>query len=133
MHIYQIYSYTDQVETDLSPNSTRLLDKDPEARFILNLVACARQVPPRALLSRARGDGNICLARQMAMYLINVVLRRSLTYTGELFDRDRRTVSHACARIEELRERQQFERVMCCFERTLLLAIDEFSLESGWN
>lgn len=123
MHFYQIYQHTFHVETDLNPASTRLLADDLEAQFVLNLVACARQVSSRALLSKARGDGNICLARQTAMYLINVILGRSLTYTGDLFGRDRRTVAHACARIEEMRERMPFDRVINCFEKTVLLAM----------
>lgn len=125
MHIYQIYTQTRLVETDLTEHSIELLRRDPEAQFVLNLVASARQADPYALLAKTRGDGNVCLARQMAMYLTNVVLRRSLTYTGELFNRDRRTVAHACARIEDLRDRAQFERVLSCFERTVILAMED--------
>lgn len=124
MHIYQIFCFNVRVETDLNPTILKLLKKDCEAQIVLNLVASARQVQINKLLGPARGDLNICLARQMAMYLINVVLPRSLTYTGELFARDRRTVSHACGRIEDLREQQKFERAMSCLERTLLIALN---------
>lgn len=128
MFIYRICTHNNQVETNLSTTTMRLLDQDLEAQFILNLVACARQVHPFELLGKPRGDGNVCLSRQMAMYLTNVVLRRSLTYTGALFNRDRRTVSHACGRIEDLREQPQFERVLSCFERTVVLAIQDLKL-----
>lgn len=124
MHIYQIYSFNMRVETDLNPTTLELLKKDFEAQFVLNLVASARQVHISELLGPARGDFNICLARQMAMYLTNVVLPRSLTYTGALFARDRRTVSYACGRIEDLREQKKFERAMNCLERTLLIALN---------
>lgn len=125
MFIYRICTHKNQVETNLNVISMQLLDQDLEAQFILNLVACARQVHPYELLGKPRGDFNVCLSRQMAMYLTNVVLRRSLTYTGELFNRDRRTVSHACGRIEDLRERPQFDHVLSCIERTAVLAIKD--------
>ncbi len=125
MHIYQIYTYKTRVETNLNVDSIQLLESDPEAQFVLNLVASARQVHPFALLSKKRGDERVCLSRQIAMYLTNVILRRSLTYTGVLFDRDRRTVAYACGRIEDLRERPHFDRVLSCFERTLILASED--------
>ena len=51
-----------------------------------------------------RGSGNASHTRQMAMYLCYVLLRRTQEQLGELFGRDRRTVSHACSQIELQRE-----------------------------
>jgi chromosomal replication initiation ATPase DnaA len=43
------------------------------------------------------------------MYLMHVALGRSLTDVGRMFGRDRTTVSHACARIEDMRELPRFD------------------------
>jgi chromosomal replication initiation ATPase DnaA len=51
-------------------------------------------------------------ARQVAMYLAAVGLRRSLRETGRGFGRDHKAIAHACRRIEEAREDPAFDRTV---------------------
>lgn len=53
------------------------------------------------------------------MYLSHVVLGRSLVEIGEIFGRDRTTVSYACALIEDMRDDPQFDDEVCGLERRI--------------
>ena len=50
------------------------------------------------------------------MYLSHVACGQSLTDVGRIFARDRTTVAHACARIEDLRDDRRFDRVLDLLE-----------------
>ena len=64
-------------------------------------------------LSRpSRGKAPIALARQTAMYLAHVSCGMSLTDVGHVFARDRTTVAHACAVIEDRRDDPVFDRAL---------------------
>jgi len=82
---------------------------DRAGRRVLDLVAAARGVDPAALLRTSRGKAPVALSRQIAMYLMHVVLSRTLIETGRFFGRDRTTVAHACALVEDKREDQRFD------------------------
>lgn len=77
---------------------------DGACRFIERLVAAALGVDPVAIRSRSRGRAAVARARQTAMYLAHVSLGLSLSQVGEHFSRDRTTVAHACARVEDSRD-----------------------------
>jgi hypothetical protein len=64
----------------------------------------------------SRGKAKVALARQVAMYLAHVACRLSLTDTGKLFGRDRTTVAHACAVIEDRRDDPLFDRALDLLE-----------------
>jgi chromosomal replication initiation ATPase DnaA len=66
-----------------------------------------------------RGRARVALARQVAMYLAHVRCGLSLTEAGELFDRDRTTVAHACHIVEARREDPGFDRAIALLERTI--------------
>jgi hypothetical protein len=67
----------------------------------------------RADLSRAsRGKAPVALARQAAMYLAHVSCGLTLTDVGQIFARDRTTVAHACAVIEDRRDDPVFDRAL---------------------
>ncbi len=55
-------------------------------------------------------------ARQLAMYLMHVCLGRSLGEVGRFFGRDRSTVAHACALVEDLREGPEFDMMVSGLE-----------------
>ena len=59
-----------------------------------------------------RGKAPIALARQVAMYLAHVSCGLSLTDVGHIFARDRTTVAHACAVIEDRRDDAVFDRAL---------------------
>lgn len=60
----------------------------------------------------SRGVARTAHARQVAMYLAHVACRLSLTDVGRMFGRDRTTVAHACAVIEDARDDPVFDRVL---------------------
>lgn len=74
-------------------------------------------VPVPALRSPTRGRAHVALARQTAMYLAHVVCGLSLTEVGRIFERDRTTVSHACALIEDRRDDLLFDQLLELLER----------------
>ena len=80
------------------------LRRDAVAYALVERIVRLRRVPLGEVLQGTRGIGNAALTRQMAMYLVHVVLSRPQDVVGLLFDRERTTVSHACAAIEALRE-----------------------------
>jgi chromosomal replication initiation ATPase DnaA len=93
--------------------------RDSAAAAVLQLVSRQRAVPPPLLLHRSRGDAPVAAARQLAMYLTHVVLRRSYAEIGSFFGRDRTTVAYACARIEDLRELPEIEAEVARLEEEL--------------
>ena len=50
------------------------------------------------------------------MYLAHVVGRIEYAEVGRLFCRDRTTVKHACAAVEDLRDNAKFDRTMDLLE-----------------
>jgi chromosomal replication initiation ATPase DnaA len=69
-------------------------------------------VPHGDLSSASRGKARTALARQAAMYLAHVSCGLSLTDVGLVFARDRTTVAHACAVIEDRRDDAAFDRAL---------------------
>lgn len=98
----------------------RRIRQDPGLRHLLRLIRKERGVGRRQLLATRRGIADVALARQLGMYLMNVTLSRSYTDIGMLFGRDRTTVTHACARIEDLRDDPDFDAEVDRLERALL-------------
>ena len=93
------------------------LRQDPLAQALITRLARKHRVSLTDLMQQGRGSGNASHTRQMAMYLCYVLLRRTQEQLAELFDRDRKTVSHACAQIELLRERDgALDRELLAFE-----------------
>lgn len=82
------------------------LRRDAVAYALVERIVRLRRVSLGAVLQGNRGDGNAALTRQMAMYLLHVLLSRRQDEVGLLFDRERSTVSHACAAMEALREEE---------------------------
>lgn len=96
------------------PLAAPVLEFEPRRRdlagwCLLRFVAAARGVPTRQLLSPSRGEADVAQARQLAMYLMHVVLGRIYLDVGRFFGRDRTTVSYACALIEDLRDDPEFD------------------------
>lgn len=84
--------------------------------LIEDIVAGVFEVAPEQLRQPTRGRARIALARQVAMYIAHVAYARSLTEVGELFDRDRTTVAHACAVVEQRREDAAFDEAVVLLE-----------------
>jgi chromosomal replication initiation ATPase DnaA len=79
-------------------------------------AASAFEIGEREVASATRGSSQAALARQVAMYLAHVGCGLSLTEVGRLFGRDRTTVAHACAVVEDRRDEPSFDRAMSALE-----------------
>jgi chromosomal replication initiation ATPase DnaA len=83
-------------------------------------VALVFGVRHESLRASTRGKADVARARQVAMYLCHTTLGFSLTTVGDLFDRDRTTVSHACRVVEDLRDVSDFDARLSYLEHTVL-------------
>ncbi len=84
-------------------------------RFTQPIGAAVAQVfgvDAAAIDAETRGRAEVALARQVAMYLAHVACGMSLTDVGRMFSRDRTTVAHACAVIEDRRDDKVFDRAI---------------------
>ncbi len=89
------------------------------AARVIALVAAERGVPPVRLLEQQRGMARVAEARQLAMYLMHVVDGCLYAEIGGVFGRDRTTVAHACAAVEERREVLRYDEAVSRLERVL--------------
>ena len=90
------------------------------ARLAEVAVAAITQVPAATLRAPRRGRRPIALARQTAMYLAHVAFGLTFTRVGICFGRDRTTVRHACALIEDRRDDPVLEFALSALEVGLL-------------
>ena len=93
---------------------------DADAERVLELVSARRGVPAVLLLHRSRCRAPVAHARQLAMYLMHTLLGRKMADVGRVFGRDRTTVSHACALIEDQRDDCTFDAEVLVLEEALL-------------
>ncbi len=103
-----------------APGVGRMLQETAAARLAEVAVAACRRVPPRRLRAARRGRRPISQARQTAMYLAHVAFGMTLTRVGICFGRDRTTVRHACARLEDSRDDPRREFGLGALETALL-------------
>jgi chromosomal replication initiation ATPase DnaA len=101
------------------------------ARLAEVTVAAVTQVPTAKLRSPRRGRRPIALARQTAMYLAHVVFGLTLTRVGICFGRDRTTVRHACALIEDRRDDPALEFALSALEAGLRALTGSLSAAAG--
>lgn len=87
-------------------------------------VAAIFDVKLSQLRATTRGSPRVAFARQVAMYLAHVVLGLSLTEVGSLFARDRTTVAHACAAIEDMRDDPTLDAQLDHLERAICSLVD---------
>lgn len=91
---------------------SRSADGIPFTQPIGVAVAQVFGVDAAAIDAETRGRAEVALARQVAMYLAHVACGMSLTDVGRMFSRDRTTVAHACAVIEDRRDDKVFDRAI---------------------
>ncbi|PWB81874.1 MAG: chromosomal replication initiator DnaA [Methylocystaceae bacterium] len=90
--------------------------------FLLCLaaVSAASGVSPADIRSPRRGRAPVARARHLAIYLQHVVFGASLSCCGKSFARDRTSVRHACAKIEDERDEPAFDCAVARLEDALL-------------
>ena len=76
-------------------------------------------VPMDALTASAIGDSQAIRARQVAMYLSQMVLQLGPREVPRAFHRTHPGVLHACRRVEEAREDPGFDRTVELLETVL--------------
>ena len=93
------------------------------ARLAEVAIVAAIRIPLAGLRAESRGRKSVALARQTAMYLAHVAFGLSLTRVGICFGRDRTTVRHACALIEDRRDDPALEFGLAALEAALLVSM----------
>ena len=94
-------------------------------------VALAFDIPLSGFHARTRCSAQVALARQIAMYLAHTIFSLLLTEIGLHFHRDRTTVSHACAMVEDKRDEFEFDVLLCQLESLLIEARNAMALSLG--
>lgn len=102
------------------------------ARLIEAAASAATGVPAAQLRDRLRGSHPVAHARQTAMYLAHVVFGLSFTRVGICFGRDRTTVRHACALIENRRDDPGQDLALSALEAGLL-ALTRSLIAANWR
>lgn len=97
----------------------RLRGTDRTAARLVALVAESRGVPAILLLHPSRCEAAVAAARQLAMYLMHVSLRRNYADVGAYFGRDRTTVAYACSHVEDRRDEPAFDAEVTRLEEQL--------------
>lgn len=107
-------TYDDYWEAMPDPRRDRLA-----AAFVTSLVAMATGVPAREIAAPTRARAPAARARQIAMYLAHVCYAWPMARVAAAFGRDRTTASHACHRIEDLRDDPAFDAQLTSLEACL--------------
>ena len=87
------------------------------------MAAKAYEVPLEEVAAATRRNPRAAFARQVAMYLAHVVFGMKMSEIACEFGRDRTTASHACHRIEDLRDDPDLDRLLGWLEAQLREAV----------
>ncbi len=103
---------TEKVECSTAVRAVFSADQigDKKASVLVRMVARSHGVTAKELFNHSRSTAPIAATRQLAMYLMHVLLSRSLTEVGRFFHRDRTTVSYACRTVEDMRDLADFDK-----------------------
>jgi len=89
----------------------------------IDIAAALFNVPSKELRRPGRSAGPISRVRQVAMYVAHVGLSLKMNDVGLGFGRDRTTVLHACHLVEDLRDDEEFDRIVQMTERVVRAAL----------
>lgn len=101
------------------PRKSRVIENALSERLSEAVVAAWFCVPLAGLRGASRSIRPVAKARQAGMYLIHVVFSANLTRAGRAFGRDRTTARHACALVEEWRDRPSLDIALDRLEPSL--------------
>lgn len=93
-------------------------------RVAAAVVAAGCGVEADLLFAHGRCAAPVAAARQLAMYLVHVALGMPQAEVALAFGRDRSTVAHACRRVEDLRDRADFDARVSRMEASLRWALE---------
>lgn len=97
---------------------------------LVEAAVCGAMGLSAGALRTGRGQRRVAFARQLAMYLTHVGFGLTLTQVGACFERDRTTVRHACALVEDRRDQPAFDLAVSALETGL--AHFAFGLQLGF-
>ncbi len=107
-------------------------DKKPiDAMIIVNMVSKLTNVARADFFHNSRCKAHIAEARQLAMYLLHITSGRSMSEVGRFFGRDRTTVSHACAKIEDRRDNMEFDELVTQLEDEIFAIMEQNNANLG--
>ena len=69
-----------------------------------------------------RSTAEVVRVRQIAMYVAHVALGITMKDVGRGFGRDRTTVAYACHTVEDLRDNEEYDRLVAMTEKVALAA-----------
>nr|WP_245447502.1 helix-turn-helix domain-containing protein [Nitratireductor sp. OM-1] len=84
---------------------------------VIDILAALFNVSGRELREARRSSTSVTRVRQIGMYVAHVVLGLNMTEVGRGFGRDRTTVQYACHLIEDMRDDEEFDRIVLMTER----------------
>lgn len=88
-------------------------------QWLIWAVAAEFSVSRDDLLSQSRGTQEASRARGIIMYILHTVMEYSMTSAGCCVGRDRTTVRHQCALIEDLRSKPVWDAKVEAVEEAL--------------
>jgi hypothetical protein len=112
-------TFDDAAEPQPAPDRGTLMPTLQIKSQIEHVVAIAFSVTVDDLQRPSRGPAEAAFARQVAMYLAHVCCHWTFTEVGRLFSRDRTTVAHACALVEDHRDDARLDRALDWLERVV--------------
>ena len=89
----------------------------------IDLVAEIFGVDGRDIRKPTRCGIHVGRVRQVAMYVTHVTLQLTLTEVGMVFGRDRTTATHACHRVEDMRDDSEFDAMLDRVEKVVAKAL----------
>lgn len=87
-------------------------------------VSRAFCITPLDFYIHTRGPKHVAEARQVIMYLAHVEFGLPLADVGRRYLRDRSTASHACRKVEGMREDPVFDELVSDIEKLITLRAD---------
>ena len=94
---------------------------------VIDIAAALFSVSGRDLRHPGRSTLDVARVRQIAMYVTHVSLGLSMRDVGQGFGRDRTTVLHACHLVEDMRDEDEFDRIVALAERVVCAVFGEGS------
>src|SRR5262245_40218432 len=79
---------------------------------MIDVTAALCNASTKGIRKPGRSNLGVSRVRQVAMYVAHVVLRLNMKDIGRAFGRDRTTVTYACHLVEDLRDDDDFDRII---------------------
>ncbi|MHB2265931.1 helix-turn-helix domain-containing protein [Aliihoeflea sp. PC F10.4] len=83
-----------------------------DCEAVIDIVSAFFNVSSKDLRNLTRSVAPVARVRQIGMYVAHTVLQVPMKHVARCFVRDRTTVQHAVALIEDLREDSDFDGIM---------------------